>query len=99
MKEHRQIEMEQAVVDYLDGLRKGQGLTIEQWGRRVYPQLTSKAAGMRIQNMRKPMSNTAKRKRLSYADFILMAASLGVSASEVVTLISHKYPDIKDGLE
>ena len=96
MKEARQVEMEQAVVEHLDNRRKELGMTIEEWATKVYPDITPNAARMRIQNLRKPQAVNGKRKRLLYAEFVLMAKALNVPASEIVTITSLSFPELKE---
>lgn len=96
MNEARQVEMEQAVVEFLDQRRKELGMTVEEWAVQVYPGISSKSARMRIQNIRKPQAVNGKRKRLLYSEFVLMARALKIPASEVVTITSLSFPELKE---
>lgn len=96
MNEARQVEMEQAVVEYLDRRRKDLGMTVEEWAVKVYPGISPKSARMRIQNLRKPQAVNGKRKRLLYSEFVLMAKALKIPASEVVTITSLSFSELQE---
>jgi hypothetical protein len=93
MNEARQIEMEQWVINYLDELRKGKKprMSVEEWGKFVYPGLSGSTARMRLQNLRVPQGANSKRKRLLFSEFIRMARAVGRSPSEVCALAEDHF--------
>ena len=95
MNEARQVEMENWVVDFIDERRKKNGMTIDQLAAEVYPGVPTPSARMRIQGLRKPQGANGKRKRLLYSEFLLMAKAVGLTPSEVVTLTSQAFEELR----
>lgn|GEM_PF-3185134 len=93
MNEARQVEMEQWVIDFLDEKRKDQGMTVEEWAVKVYPDIPPSAARMRLQGLRVAQAANKKRKRLLYSEFVQMSRALGISPSEVSTLASQAFAE------
>lgn len=96
MRTERIMEMEHRVISILDDRRKELGMTVKDWATLVYPDLKPTAALMRLQNLRNHMSVNNKRKRLTYTDFVMMSQAVCLSPSEVITLVSQEFPDIRD---
>lgn len=91
MNEERQAAMEAWVIDFLDERRKKQKMTVEEWADKVYPGV--KSGRMRLQHLRKPQGASGKRKRLLFAEFVLMSKALNIPPAEVVTLATNAFEE------
>jgi hypothetical protein len=91
MNEAQQVAMEEWVISFLDKERKEQKMSVEEWARRVFPEVPTQAARMRLQGLRKPQGSTGKRKRLIFSEFTRMARALGLAPSEVCTLAENAF--------
>ena len=87
MEYERMIEIERAIVDIFDARRDELGMSIEAFGKKVYPQDPSPR--MRIQSLRKPQAN-GKPRRLPVGDFIAMCEALGMDHVRVLIDAAEK---------
>jgi hypothetical protein len=87
MEYGRMIEIERNIVDIFDARRTELCMTLDAFGKKVYP--ADHSPYMRIQSLRKPQAN-GKPRRLPVGDFLAMCEALELDHVRVLIDAAEK---------